>query len=329
MSDQIPPNVFHKSRNVVARVILFMFSFLMEKDANGRLVLSGSRVTVIWMTGMVSYAIYVLPEAILSWPTAWMVAVIVFALRVHIDMEGMRPGKALELMGKLFQRAGRGTGVSRGGGQQAYDWDTEPEEYAPFDTTERYGERAEGPMPPVIATGEPIPRPKEPLPDAPATVNDAAAGDPPPSLAKGSEMRKLDEMLRANGIVHFSAMELAKPGRRHTSGVINVAPPPELYRNIIPTARVLEWFRRQTGRQVRVTSGFRSPNYNRAVGSGSKSMHPKFNATDIQVEGMTPKQVYDKLLEHPDAARFGLGLYRSFVHIDTRGVIGLPAPARW
>jgi len=62
--------------------------------------------------------------------------------------------------------------------------------------------------------------------------------------------------------------------------------------------------------------------YNAAIdGAAAKSFHMRFQALDISVEGKTPKQVFAVLKKWRDAGKFrgGLGLYRTFVHIDTRG----------
>jgi hypothetical protein len=331
MDHQEPPDPLARHRQAWKRAILFGFSFLMEKDSAGILVLSGGRVTVVVLTAVWSVAVLHSPELLATWPAAWLASVLAFALRVHIDLEVLRPGAALGMMQKLMQRSGQGTGVALAGREspalQPFDgWGgTEPEGGPAVETDDRfYGDRPPEPERPTLATDEPIPQP-----DAPATVADALAGAPPPSLAKSSDMQQLDALLQANGIRHFSALELAKPGRRHESGVVNAPPPRDLWRNIIPTARVLEWLREQVGRPVTVTSGYRSLAYNRAVGSKDGSLHPAFNAADIQVPGMTPQQVHAILERHPDARRFGLGLYQSFIHVDTRGVIGRPAPARW
>jgi hypothetical protein len=32
---------------------------------------------------------------------------------------------------------------------------------------------------------------------------------------------------------------------------------------------------------------------------------------------------------HPDAKLFGIGRYKSFTHLDVRGLVGRSSPARW
>ena len=75
--------------------------------------------------------------------------------------------------------------------------------------------------------------------------------------------------------------------------------------------------RNWAGTAVRITSGYRSPSHNAAVGGAKSSYHVKGQAADIVVTGKTPAEV----------ARFaqaigagGVGLYTAsrFTHVDTR-----------
>ena len=86
--------------------------------------------------------------------------------------------------------------------------------------------------------------------------------------------------------------------------------------------RVVDQLREHFGKPITLLSSYRSPAYNAAIdGAAAKSFHMRFQALDISVEGKTPKQVFAVLKKWRDAGKFrgGLGLYRTFVHIDTRG----------
>ena len=76
----------------------------------------------------------------------------------------------------------------------------------------------------------------------------------------------------------------------------------------------LQQLREDLGVSIRITSAYRCPAHNAAVGGSSKSRHKEGDATDIQVSGMDPTAVQDAC-EHFD----GLGRYDSFTHIDSRG----------
>ena len=81
--------------------------------------------------------------------------------------------------------------------------------------------------------------------------------------------------------------------------------------------KLLQQIRNWAGASVRISSGYRTPAYNKKIGGAANSYHTKGQAADIVVSGKTPAQV----------ARFaqaigagGVGLYTAskFVHIDTR-----------
>lgn len=85
--------------------------------------------------------------------------------------------------------------------------------------------------------------------------------------------------------------------------------------------RILERIRDFFEQPVRITSGCRCAEHNRAVGGGSKSQHLYGRAADIQVRSIPPGivQEYCMQLGVP-----GLGCYKTFTHIDTR-----TGHARW
>jgi lysozyme len=85
------------------------------------------------------------------------------------------------------------------------------------------------------------------------------------------------------------------------------------------TAKVLDEARKRLGASIRITSAYRSPAYNKRIGGVSNSTHVRFNATDLVTA--QPASLYLVLLDLRREGMFkgGLGLYRSFVHLDTRG----------
>lgn len=86
--------------------------------------------------------------------------------------------------------------------------------------------------------------------------------------------------------------------------------------------RRLQLARDRIGRPLVVTSGYRCPEHNRAVGGAANSQHLLGNAADIVCQDLTVRQLYDTL--EPLFPEGGMGLYSSFVHVDTRGT-----RARW
>jgi uncharacterized protein YcbK (DUF882 family) len=95
--------------------------------------------------------------------------------------------------------------------------------------------------------------------------------------------------------------------------------PKELVPNAIAVATNLQVLRDEIGLPITITSGYRSPAHNRRVGGSPNSQHMQANAADIQVKGMTPKQVKDvieRLIKEGKMRNGGIGLYSTFVHYD-------------
>lgn len=122
------------------------------------------------------------------------------------------------------------------------------------------------------------------------------------------------------GIRHFSAGEITGYWSRVRNGIRNSQPPRNLWPNILPTLRVLDDLRDVYG-PITITSNYRSEAYNRAVGGAPLSQHREFRACDIQARDATPHEIAATLKQWRDRGKFagGIGLYATFVHVDTRG----------
>jgi uncharacterized protein YcbK (DUF882 family) len=136
-------------------------------------------------------------------------------------------------------------------------------------------------------------------------------------------MSTFKDWFDSQGFKHFGAAEFESYFAARRSGVKNSQPPRKLWKNILPTLRIIDDLRASFGKPCRILSSYRSPDYNRAVGGATHSQHLEFNALDIVFDDVSPRQVYERLLEWRKVGKFtgGLGLYPSsgFVHIDTRG----------
>lgn len=130
-----------------------------------------------------------------------------------------------------------------------------------------------------------------------------------------------DEWFEAMNFKHFKPDELTSYFRRYRGKVRNSPPPRALWENIVPTLRIVDNLRDHFGRPIVLLSSYRSEAYNKAVGGASKSFHRTFQALDIAVAGVSPNKVFQQLVKWRSAKKFvgGLGLYETFVHIDTRG----------
>ena len=76
---------------------------------------------------------------------------------------------------------------------------------------------------------------------------------------------------------------------------------------------------KQLGYVLQVTSGYRSPAYNKKVGGVSKSQHMLGNAVDILQPGMNNAQRQEFIQAAIDNGFSGIGIYNSFTHLDIRG----------
>ena len=120
--------------------------------------------------------------------------------------------------------------------------------------------------------------------------------------------------------------------------------PKELIQNIVPTLRVLQALRTHLDRAVVISGTYRDELYNQAVKGRPNSLHLFNNAIDFTiVEKNYVKKAYQlwtiyKVLDSWDRqghfdflgkGKMGLGRYNTFIHIDTRGTLNRPSPARW
>ena len=121
---------------------------------------------------------------------------------------------------------------------------------------------------------------------------------------------------------HFTLAELTASNKAAQLKIDNT-PPPELLPRLILLAELLERIRTALGTPVIVTSGYRSPVLNRAVGGVTSSDHTQGHAADIVAPTYgTPAQVAAKLA--PLVSVLGIGQIilegvkgKQWVHIST------------
>ena len=82
----------------------------------------------------------------------------------------------------------------------------------------------------------------------------------------------------------------------------------------------LQELRDLAARPVRITSGYRCPDHNRAKGGKSRSQHLLGNAVDLAIDGLTLIEMFclaDKVAAFRNG---GLGIYpnNGFIHVDVR-----------
>lgn len=72
-----------------------------------------------------------------------------------------------------------------------------------------------------------------------------------------------------------------------------------------------------------INSAARCLDYNRKVGSKDTSQHVKGRALDVNIQGVSTQAIYD-YLDQKYPSKYGIGLYSTFVHFDSRSY-----RARW
>ena len=87
----------------------------------------------------------------------------------------------------------------------------------------------------------------------------------------------------------------------------------------------LEELRRLAGGPVIVTSGYRCPKHNALMGGAKNSLHVQGKAADVQIPGLTVKEMYELACQVEGFKKGGLGVYpEGFIHVDVRD-----EPGRW
>jgi uncharacterized protein YcbK (DUF882 family) len=106
---------------------------------------------------------------------------------------------------------------------------------------------------------------------------------------------------------HFSWYEATKSGAR-------IPEDEEVTASIIRIAKALEGVRDSFGgRSITITSWYRPPAINRAVGGARFSKHIEGHAVDILIGDLDPREVTSKLSETWNG---GVGDSPSFTHLD-------------
>lgn len=97
---------------------------------------------------------------------------------------------------------------------------------------------------------------------------------------------------------------------------------PEKWRQdrAIKLALVFETIRSVWNRPIQILSAYRSPSWNRKIGGARFSQHMQGRALDLHPpNGVEVKEFYDTIKEFAGELGIGgLGLYKTFVHVDIR-----------
>ncbi|MGB0560644.1 MAG: D-Ala-D-Ala carboxypeptidase family metallohydrolase [Spirulinaceae cyanobacterium] len=144
--------------------------------------------------------------------------------------------------------------------------------------------------------------------------------DPPPPA------QPVGKLIRIAGIGKTTTRTPIFPGANFTWGEATkngtrLPVNESITNNIIRMAKEMQKIReRFDNRSITITSWYRPPAVNRAIGGSSRSTHMKGHGVDFVVAGLSPREV-QRQLEYWNG---GLGYGRTFTHIDNRGY-----RARW
>lgn len=148
-----------------------------------------------------------------------------------------------------------------------------------------------------------------------------------------SQEQDLEAFIDALKLPYFRGREFTPYWSRVYRDVQNSLPPNDLWPNIVPTLVVLNALRQHLNEPIVLTSTYRSPAYNKAIGGAKNSFHQRFQAIDFSSGAGNPCTWAAVLKRFRKASFFnpytgkqfafqgGIGVYRSrnFVHLDTRG----------
>jgi uncharacterized protein YcbK (DUF882 family) len=142
--------------------------------------------------------------------------------------------------------------------------------------------------------------------------------------------RELEQFIDRLGLTHFRGREFTPYWSRARRGVRNGVPPEALWTNIIKTLVVLDELRDALDAPITLTSTYRRPAYNAAIGGEPGSYHMVFKAIDFQspvspakCAALLRKMRGRKFSKPGNGGTFtfrgGIGTYPTFTHVDTRG----------
>ena len=147
----------------------------------------------------------------------------------------------------------------------------------------------------------------------------------------------LQKLFDENNIKYFTALEVLNCSGTKKYSELHI--PADLMQNILPTIKVLDEIREWYNHPIHLNCTYRDLEHNTKVNGEKNSIHLLFNAIDFSVlDHNQLKTIYNHIayldnVRHfnflPKIGSMGLGLYKTFIHIDTRATLQKKAPARW
>ena len=124
------------------------------------------------------------------------------------------------------------------------------------------------------------------------------------------------------GLSFIAPHEVLAAHRRFRNGVANGLPPRKLWSRMVPTLKAADQLRERLGVKLKyIASAYRSPSYNaQCPGAAKRSFHMKNCALDLVYDCPPAFAMAEaKRMRKEGLFKGGLGVYSSFIHLDTRG----------
>jgi len=140
--------------------------------------------------------------------------------------------------------------------------------------------------------------------------------------AKGTDVNRYANYVKSLRLRHITPRMVLAPHFKTRGRTHNSLPPKKLWKKMGPTLKVIDKMADEMGVPVKaIISAYRSPYYNQAVRGKSRSLHMVNQACDVIFHGVSPYHVARVARHLREKRKFegGVGLYSSFVHVDTRG----------
>jgi hypothetical protein len=139
---------------------------------------------------------------------------------------------------------------------------------------------------------------------------------------QGRNLKDYVAYLGSLKLQRVSVLQVIEAHAKERGSVWNSLPPRNLWRQMVPTLRVVDRVCQELGQPVKeIVSAYRSPAYNaRCAGARSGSWHQANVAVDVKfpVHASTVAQTA-RTLRSRGLFRGGVGRYSGFTHVDTRG----------
>jgi hypothetical protein len=141
-------------------------------------------------------------------------------------------------------------------------------------------------------------------------------------LRQGNELKIYYSYLVACRLQRLTPEQIIHAHAKQHGLLWNSLPPRSLWRQMVPTLRVIDRVAMELGQPVgEIVSAYRSPSYNATCpGARSGSWHQANVAVDVKfAAGPSSVAGAARKIRGTGIFRGGVGLYDTFTHIDTRG----------